>query len=318
MQHAAIIRREWRRRLRRGVALRPQAGLRLRRVRSAGISLVIFALLSVPFARAATGGHNSQPQRPPGYLGIEFHDLTNEQAAALHLRDKRGVEVLLVDHDGPAASAGLQPHDLITGLNGHIVASGEALRRMIHDAGAGVEVRLSVFRNGNPITVHTKLANREDVERKAWARVTQGPPPPPQGTVIDGGSDMYMMGPAPTPPAAAPRASTPPHSQGFIENILHGPFTGLVVEAMQPQLADFFGAPKGQGLLVQSVESGSPAASTGIHAGDVILRVNSEPMRSTSDWSKHLHASKGKPMALDILRAHQQITLTLQPDTGKH
>jgi len=87
---------------------------------------------------------------------------------------------------------------------------------------------------------------------------------------------------------------------------------------MQPQLADFFGAPKGQGLLVQSVENGSPAATTGIRAGDVILRVNSQPMHSTSDWSKHLHASKGKPMALDILRAHQQITLTLQPDTGKH
>ena len=142
--------------------------------------------------------------------------------------------------------------------------------------------------------------------------------PPPQSILIDSYGDTPMMGPAPTPPAATPRASTPPHSQGFIENILHGPFTGLVVEAMQPQLADFFGAPKGQGLLVQSVENGSPAATTGIRAGDVILRVNSQPMHSTSDWSKHLHASKGKPMALDILRAHQQITLTLQPDTGKH
>ena len=305
MQHAAIIRREWRRELRSRIS-----------VRLAGVSLVLLVLLCAPVGRAHAAAP-AQPQRPPGYLGIEFHDLTNEQAAALHLRDKRGVEVLLVDHDGPAASAGLKPHDLITGLNGHIVASGEALRRMIHDAGAGVEVKLSVFRNGNPITIHTKLANREDVERKAWARVTQGPPPPPQGAVIEGYSETYVIGPAPAPPPATPRTAPAPHSQGFIENMLHGPFTGLVLEAMQPQLADFFGAPKGQGLLVQSVENGSPAASVGIHAGDIILRADSQPMHSTSDWSKHLHASKGKPMSLDILRNHQSMNLTLQPDTKK-
>lgn len=300
MQHAAIIRREWRRRLRISAP-----------VRLAGASLVLLALFSAP-VRAAT----TTPQRPPGYLGIEFHDLTNEQAAALHMRDKRGVEVLLVDHDGPAASAGLKPHDLITGLNGHIVASGEALRRMIHDAGAGVEIRLSVFRNGNPITIRTKLANREDVERKAWARVTQGPPPP-QGAVMEGINEFYTTGPAPVPPAATPRPQ-PQHTQGFIESMLHGPFTGLMMEAMQPQLADYFGAPRGQGLLVQSVETGSPAASVGIHAGDIILRADDQPLHSTSDWSKHLHATKGKPMALDILRDRKPITLTLQPDTKKH
>ena len=319
MQHAAIIRREWRKRLRDKVFLRPGERVRSARrscgLRLAGMALVMFVLLAGPAGRAYAASNAAQ--RPPGYLGIEFHDLTNEQAAALHLRDKRGVEVLLVDHDGPAASAGLKPHDLITGLNGRIVASGEALRRMIHDAGAGVEIRLSVFRNGNPITIRTKLANREDVERKAWARVTQGPPPPPQGSMVEGGPETYLIGPAPAQPAAAPRP-TPPHSQGFIESMLHGPFTGLVLESMQPQLADFFGAPKGQGLLVQSVEGGSPAASVGIRAGDVILRADSQPMHSTSEWSKHLHASKGRPMNLDILRDHQPMTLTLQPDSKKH
>jgi serine protease Do len=321
MQHAAIIRSEWRSRLRNSVSVHPAAGnrsgRRSRRIRLASASLLLLVLLSAPVAHGYAGP-TASPQRPPGYLGIEFHDLTSDQAIALHLRDKRGVEVLLVDHDGPAASAGLKPHDLITGLNGRIVASGEALRRMIHDTGAGVEVRLSVFRNGSPITIRTKLANREDVERKAWARVTQGPPPPPQAGFIEGTAEMYMIGPAPTPPAATPRTPPPAHSQGFIENILHGPFTGLGVEAMQPQLADYFGAPKGQGLLVQSVQGGSPAASAGLHAGDVILRADNETLHTTSEWSKHLHATKGKPMSLDLIRDHQPLTLTLQPDTKKH
>jgi S1-C subfamily serine protease len=271
-------------------------------------------LLSVaaPRSAAASGGRTTV-QRPPGYLGIEFHDLTNEQAAALHLRGPRGVEVLLVDHDGPAAAAGLEPHDLITGINGRIVASGEALRRMIRETGAGVQVRLSVFRNGSPITIRARLANRIDVERKAWARLTQpDPAPPPENAAIAGVVDGAAIGPAPIPPAATP------HTQSLIDSILHGPFTGLVIEALPPQLGDFFGAPKGQGLLVQSVESGSPAASAGLRAGDVILRADSRTMRSTSDWSKRLHAGKGKPMALDLLRDHHALTLTLQPDVHKH
>lgn len=309
MQHAAIARREWLTRLRSTVFLRCGPGC-VRAVQIAGTSLLLIALLSPSIAGAAAAGHAQQQQRPGGYLGIEFHDLTSEQAAAMHLRDKRGVEVLLVDHDGPAASAGLQPHDLITGLNGRIVASGEALRRMIHDTGAGVEVRLSVFRNGNPITIRTRLANREDLERKAWARLTQPDPEPGmQGAEVTG---AHAFGPSASP------APAPSHkSEGFIETMLHGPFTGLAVEAMQPQLAGYFGAPKGQGLLVQSVEAGSPAANAGVHAGDVILTADSRPMHTTSDWSRQLRASKGKPVALGVLRDHQQMTFTFQPGSKK-
>jgi S1-C subfamily serine protease len=285
-------------------------GFPVSRIRLAGAAVVVLLLLTAPVGRAARGGHATVTQRPPGYLGIEFHDLTSDQAAALHLRDNRGVEVLLVDHDGPAASAGLQPHDLITGINGHIVPSGEALRRMIRETGAGVEVKLSVFRNGNPITIRTKLANREVVERKAWARLNQ-PEPQPQGTTGEEISGTYTSGAAPAPAAPAP------HAQGFIDKMVHGSSDGLVVDAMQPQLASYFGVADGRGLLVQSVEDGSPAAVAGLHAGDVIVRADGQPMHSASEWTKHLHAAKGKAIALDVLRDHQRITLTLASEAKK-
>ncbi|HEX5282547.1 MAG TPA: PDZ domain-containing protein [Bryocella sp.] len=294
----------------------------MRGVRLAGASVLVLFLLAAPASgraattgRAVTGGHTTVAQRPPGYLGIEFHDLTSDQAAALHLRDNRGVEVLLVDHDGPGAAAGLQPHDLITGINGHIVASGEALRRTIHDTGAGVEVKLSVFRNGNPITIRTKLANREVVERRAWARLNQ-PEPQPQGMVGDELSGPYSGGAAPAPSAPAP------HAEGFIDKMvhgagMHGSGDGLIVDAMQPQLASYFGVPDGRGLLIQSVEDGSPAAVAGLHAGDVIVRADGQPMYTASEWTKHLHAAKGKPVALDVLRDHQRIALTFPGEAKK-
>lgn len=309
MQHPAIIRSDRRRRLREETALTPL--VRLGRIAASAV-VVALLLFSIPVLHAiAASGHTVQ--RPPGYLGIEFHDLTNEQAAALHLRGPRGVEVLLVDHDGPAAAAGLEPHDLITGINGRIVASGEALRRMIRETGAGVEVRLSVFRNGSPITIRARLANRVVVERKAWERLTQPDPTPPStDAAVMSGFAGAPIGPAPVAPAATP------HSQGFLESILHGPFTGIMVSVMQPQLASFFGAPKGQGLLVDSVEDGSPAASAGVHAGDIILRADARPMRTTSDWSKHLHSTKGRPLTLDLLRDHHPMTVTVQPDVRKH
>jgi hypothetical protein len=69
---------------------------------------------------------------------------------------------------------------------------------------------------------------------------------------------------------------------------------GLLVESLTPQLADFFGVPHGHGVLVRSVEAGSPAAAAGLKAGDVILKVNNEPVHDMADWQRGMRTSSTK------------------------
>jgi serine protease Do len=278
------------------------------------------ALMLVGTARAAgrleggpgySQGQKTGAARVPGYLGIGFHDLTEEQAAALHLRGGHGVEVLMVDHDGPAGKA-LRPHDVVVTLNGQSVANAELLRKMIHDMGAGASLQLGIERAGQMQTVAVQLAERADVEREARLKMAvPGPPPPMEGeSVVSGFVESYTIEPA------RERAANGP---SFLESMLRmTPFTGLAMEEMEPQLAMFFGSPTGMGLLVHTVMANSPAAASGLRAGDVVVRADGVGLKSSGDWMKRLKASKGQPIALVVLRDKHEVSLTLTPVFKKH
>ena len=258
-------------------------------------------------ARQPGAAHAGAPQHAPGYLGIAFADVPPEQAAAMHLKQPCGAEVAFVDHDAPAGKAGLKPHDIVIAVNGHAVDGASTLERLIHEAGAGGSITLAVMRNGAEMTLTAKLADREQVERAALQRLASNAPPPPMEAE---GFDATYAAPLNAPPADAPS-----RTQSFISTMLHtGPFTGMAVQAMEPQLAVYFGAPQGMGLLVNTVMANSPASNAGLRAGDVVLRADGVAMHSTSDWTRHLHAGKGSPVTLVVLRDKHEQILSLVPD----
>ncbi|MGA8937663.1 MAG: PDZ domain-containing protein [Acidobacteriaceae bacterium] len=262
---------------------------------------------------SGVGSHGAEsrgiPPHAPGYLGILFQNLTDEQVASLHLKTPHGVEVVMVDHDGPAGKAGLQPHDVIISLNGQMVSNKDVLQRMIHDAGVGAAISMLVLRGGRQITLNAQLAYRGEVEREAVARmVATDPPTGEDAPVADGADD-----PDPVAPDIGSR------SHGFLLQMLHStPFTGLMLEAMEPQLAGFFGAPVGVGLLVETVRPDSPAAAAGLRAGDVILKADSIEVKSTGAWVRLLHERRGRGIALVVLREKQEQTIMLIPELKKH
>jgi serine protease Do len=246
----------------------------------------------------ALSPHSTQAH-VPGYLGIGFRDANGH-----------GVEIMLVDHDGPAGKAGLRPHDLILSLNGQTVNSSEILSHLIHEIGPGAGISLAIMRDGRTTNMKVVLADRGEVERTVRARVAAadtGDADPPVSEFVEGNTSD-----APAPNSASKSGS-------LLGTLLHGaPFTGLGLQTMDPQLAEFFGDTQGIGLLVQMVMPNSPASFCGLRAGDVLLRADTVALKTSSDWSKRLRANQGQSIVLNVLRDKREITVTITPEAKHH
>ena len=63
---------------------------------------------------------------------------------------------------------------------------------------------------------------------------------------------------------------------------------GLAVQDLDSGLNRYFNIADKRGILISHVDSGSPAANSGIHEGDVILHLGDAPVLSVDDYHSHL------------------------------
>jgi membrane-associated protease RseP (regulator of RpoE activity) len=91
--------------------------------------------------------------------------------------------------------------------------------------------------------------------------------------------------------------------------------SGLMVENLTPQLGEFFGVKNGNGVLVRSVEKGSRAEKAGLRAGDVIVKINEQPVHDTSDFAHAVRTRNGGSVSVGVIRDRKEQNLNLMlPD----
>jgi serine protease Do len=204
-----------------------------------------------------------------GWIGVRIQPVTPEIAEGLGLPTTQGALVAGVTGGGPAAKAGLINGDLITGFDGRPVIDDRSLPRIVADTPMGKTVNIDVLRKGRKqslkITVQ-KLADDARPDKPGKAS------PPPQNQAGKNQSKLAQL--------------------------------GLSLGALDaPARAKFKIGAGIQGVVVTAVEGGSPAAEKNLHAGDVIVEVAGQAVKTPDDVAKRVDADvkAGKKSSLMLI-----------------
>jgi len=182
-----------------------------------------------------------------GWLGIEIADVSRfrDQARELGFEGEHGVIVRGTTRNAPAEGK-LQPGDVITTVNGKKVDSVDSLRSLVAATPPGTEADFGISRNGKTEAVKLKIGEQPD------------------------DLQQFLSG--------GPRHQDNPTEPKSMETL------GLRLNDVSDQLTKKYGLGEvSDGAVVTGVLNGSPAQLAGLQVGDVITKINTQPVNSASD-----------------------------------
>ena len=212
-----------------------------------------------------------------GVIGVSVSPVPADALAEFGLKDRRGALVGAVSKGKPAAKAGIEPGDIILEFNGKPVKNRDELVATVVATKPGATVPVKVLRDKQEKTLSLTVEELDLDEEGNRAAEQQ-------------------------------RTSTEPDeepSQGF----------GVTLSVLTPDTAKRLRATDAQGVLVSDVEQGSPAFRAGMVRGDIITRVNRQPVRTPEEASRALaQVQSGGTAFLLVLRGGQEQFFTVRKE----
>lgn len=265
-------------------------------------------------------------------IGVRIRDVGKEDVAKLKLSSQSGVVVEEVTKASAAEKAGVKAGDVVVQFDGENVRSAVQMTRLVRESVAGRAAKLGVVRDGRRMDLDVapeastdtfdvaiapeKLENLEKhlevvpeggrMYRFERRMPESGQTPPPGGMW-----QWRQQMPMPLPEGGDLQWFGEGGSGNFVFSTGRGRL-GVRVQELAPELATYFGVK--DGLLVNSVETETPASKAGIKAGDVIGSVNGKAVATTAELVKEL-ADKDGEVTIGVTRDKKPLTLkaTLEP-----
>lgn len=184
-----------------------------------------------------------------GYLGVGLVDIDPHTSSVLGLPESvTGAIVSQVEPNSPASKGGLLPYDIVTEFNEKKINSSNELRDAVGDAPIGKTALVKVLREGKERTLKIKISER-------------------------------------------PSETTPFRSRNSQKSLgINAPLNfGFSINEITPELRNEFRIPPDISKpVVVGVVPGSPAARSGLLAGDVILDIHKKEVKSVADIQSRL------------------------------
>ena len=111
-------------------------------------------------------------------------------------------------------------------------------------------------------------------------------------------------------------------NQLFANGKVEHPYIGIQMVDLSPEMKDQINQAEeldtpirvDKGVLILKVLDGTPADTSGLRPGDILLSVNEVGVETASDVQRQVEVSKiGEPLMIDIQRDQQSLTLELLP-----
>jgi S1-C subfamily serine protease len=205
-----------------------------------------------------------------GWLGIGFGE--NEDG---------NIEIAEVEKESPAERARLEEGDLILQIDGKNLTSPEMLKKEIRKRKPGQTITLRINRDSKERDIRVKLG--EYTEEDAWREMEMRFPRlfvEPETKVLE------------IDPEARVRF-------GFETR----KYIGVYLEELNKELAEYFGAKEGKGLLVSQIKEGSPAEKAGLKVGDVMVKADGKKLEREGDLSYIIQEKeKGDKIKVEFYR----------------
>lgn len=201
-----------------------------------------------------------------GWLGVRVQPVTDDVAASLGMDSAKGALISGVAKGGPVENGPIQAGDVVLKFDGKDIHEMRDLLRIVAESPVGKDVDVVILRDGKEETVKVKLGQLQDATASAEDQQSEDG----DGGVVapedDGGTDDQAQD-------QTPEVREAPQS-----------VLGMNLVVLSNELRTEKGiAESVEGVLVASVDPGSPAEQKGMKAGDIIVEVGQDFMEVPGD-----------------------------------